>query len=88
MVFEINIALACINMFPIKPLDGYNILTLLLKKLLSNKVSKKVVNLIEKTMENLFLMLSIFVAVKKHNFSLIAIAVYIKASAFKPLKSL
>jgi Zn-dependent protease len=75
-------------MLPIKPLDGFNILNLLLEKIISNKKRKRCIKIIEKIVENVFLMIAILVAVKKHNFSLIIIAVYIKTNSLKPLKSL
>lgn len=57
MVFEINMSLAIINMMPIYPLDGYNVLKNLLEILYLNNIIKK--RSIIKLINNLFFIIMI-----------------------------
>lgn len=88
IVFEINIALALINMLPVAPLDGYNVLKLILIESIGENMAKKYIKIIQKTIEIMILILSLFICFKKHNFSLFLLLVYIKTSSLQPLKSL
>lgn len=88
MVYEINVALALINLLPIYPLDGYNILKLIFDLQLNQQVSKYLIKGIQKITEILLIILSVFVCIKYNNFSLILLVVYIKTNSLQPLKSL
>ncbi len=88
MVFEINIALALINIVPIYPLDGYNILKLIISSCASKIKTKKLINTIQKNSEIILMILSIFMCFKCYNFSLFLLLVYIKTNSLQPLKSL
>lgn len=88
IVFEINIALALINLIPILPLDGYNVLKLILRASTDDKAAKIYINYIQKVMEIILLILSIFMCIKSYNFSLFLLLVYIKINSLQPLKSL
>lgn len=68
-VFEINIFLAILNLMPIYPLDGYNILNLF--------VSKKSIKNVEKAFLSLLFLFSIFVLIKTFNPSLFIFFVYV-----------
>ncbi|MBR6613405.1 MAG: site-2 protease family protein [Clostridia bacterium] len=88
MVFEINIALAIINLVPIYPLDGYNILKTILTLFTSEIKTKKTIKKIQNISEILLLILSILMCFKYYNFSLFLLLVYIKTNSLQPLKSL
>ena len=88
MVYEINMALALINLMPINPLDGYNILKLILVLRLNKQIAKKLIRNIEKCTEILLSILAVFMSFKYYNFSLFLLLVYIKANSLHPLKSL
>ncbi|MBR6688683.1 MAG: M50 family metallopeptidase [Clostridia bacterium] len=88
IVFEINISLALINLVPIFPLDGYNIWKLILRVLTDDKTAKGYMNYIQKAIEIMMLILSIFMCIKNNNFSLFLLLVYIKVNSPQPLKSL
>ena len=70
IIFEINMCLALINLVPIKPLDGFNIL----KVLVSNKVLKVVTNI----SEIILTFCGIILIAKYCNISLILLLLYIK----------
>ena len=78
-VYEINIVLAVFNMFLIKPLDGLNILKLILLELENKKQAEIHLKIIQKTTEILLTILAVFMCVKFHNFSLFLLLVYIKS---------
>ncbi len=88
MIFEINIALSIINIVPIYPLDGYNILKLILRLWNSEIKLKKLTQNIQKISEILLVIISSFMCFKYYNFSLFLLLVYIKANSLQSLKSL
>ena len=70
LVFEINICLALINLIPLKPLDGYNILNVM--------VCQNIRNVISRAAEIMLLILGITMFVKYCNISLLFLLIYIK----------
>ncbi len=88
IIFEINIALAIINIVPVKPLDGYNVLKLILGEFVSKEKMKNILNITRKTVEIFIIFLAIFMCFKYSNFSLFFLLVYIKTNSLQPLKSL
>lgn len=67
-VFEINIALCFVNLIPIFPLDGFNII----KILFNNKVKY-----IEKSFKILIIFMSLYLIYKYNNYSLIILIIYV-----------
>ncbi len=88
MVFEINMALALINIILSRPLDGYNVLRLILEMFICKEKVKSWLKNIEKVVEIVLIFLSIFMWYKYNNFSLFLLSVYIKTNSLQPLKSL
>ena len=88
MVYDINLALALINLLPVKPLDGFSIVKLMLVEWMDVKQVKKVTQLIQNSTEILLLIISIVMWIKNMNFSLFLLLVYIKINSLNPLKSL
>ena len=88
IVYEINMALALINILPIGPLDGYNILNLILNIFVNKEKVKNIMNSIKKIVEIALIILAVFMWYKYHNFSLFLLLVYIKTNFLQPLKSL
>jgi len=78
IVFEINICLALINLIPIKPLDGYNIL----REIFSKKFLKFVANI----SEIILTFLGIILIFKYCNISLIMLLLYIKLTTLNSAK--
>lgn len=78
IIFEINVCLALINLVPIKPLDGYNIL--------KEIVRKKTVQILANISEILLIFLGLFLTVKYCNISLIILLLYIKLINLDPAK--
>lgn len=68
-VFEINVFLAILNLVPIYPLDGYNILSLFF--------SKKTIKNFEICFLSLLFLISIFIIIKSFNPSLFIFFVYV-----------
>lgn len=81
IIFEINLALAIINIFPIKPLDGYNLLKLVLELNINKETAKKILNITKNIVEILMLFLATFMCYKYANFSLFFLLVYIKTNS-------
>lgn len=79
MIFEINICLALINLLPIYPLDGYNILKNIINILyLKEKIkNKNIVNYISNLFFLLFLSVFIILFIKTKNVSNIIFFLYI-----------
>ena len=80
LVFEINICLAIINLLPIKPLDGYNILKLIAKTNIT-----KIISII---IEIIMFLLAIIILIKYCNISLIFLLIYIKLEELNTAKRL
>jgi len=78
IIFEINLALALINLIPIKPLDGYNILAEILEYCMNKKVKKSVLKIVSIIIEICLIVISILLFVKYCNISLIILLIYIK----------
>lgn len=78
IIFEINVALAFINLVPIKPLDGYNILFAILGRNISKKGKRNILNIVSIIAEIILWFLSILLVVKYCNISLIILLLYIK----------
>ena len=76
IVYTINLALAIINLIPLYPLDGYNILETVLK-LKKVKNAEKVKNVLEIMVITLLVIIAICQFVKFNNLSLIFIVFYI-----------
>lgn len=70
IVFEINICLALVNLIPIKPLDGYNILNLI-----SNSHIEKIISYVS---EMMLLIIGILLMINFCNISIIFLLIYIK----------
>lgn len=77
IVFEINIALAIINILPICPLDGYNILKILIKWYVSQEKSEKTINIISNIFLTILTIISLNLVIQYMNFSLIILTIYI-----------
>lgn len=69
IVFEVNMALGLINLIPIKPLDGFNLLKIFVKE--------KKINIIQKIAIFLLVLLSIYIVVVYKNISLVILMSYI-----------
>lgn len=78
LIFEINIVLALINLVPIKPLDGYNILSVILDISISQKQKNKVLKIVSILAEIMLIFFSILLIIKYCNISLIILLLYIK----------
>ena len=74
MVFEINIFLGCLNLIPIYPLDGYNILYTILDKF---KNRKNILNHICKIIFIILIILSIIQVMLYKTFSFIVFTIYL-----------
>ena len=68
-IYEINIFLALLNLIPIYPLDGYNIMSIFF--------SKKTIKSIEYVFLSLLFLISIFILIKGFNPSLLIFFVYV-----------
>ena len=88
MFRNITMVFAIINLVPIYPLDGYNILKTILTLFTSEIKTKKTIKKIQNISEILLLILSILMCFKYYNFSLFLLLVYIKTNSLQPLKSL
>lgn len=78
MVYTINLALAVINLIPIYPLDGYNILEIILEMLFeSQKNIKNIQKILEIMVIILLVILGIYQFVFLRNLSIILIVFYI-----------
>lgn len=74
MIYEINISLAIINLFPIYPLDGYNILI----NIIGNYNNKsKCLNIIEKVLLLLFFLISIYQFIYFKSVTIFIFSIYI-----------
>ena len=78
IIFEINMCLALINLVPIKPLDGYNILNVILDIIISRKTKNMVLKIVSIIAEIMLIFLSVLLIVKYCNISLIILLLYIK----------
>lgn len=78
MVYTINLALAIINLIPIYPLDGYNILEIILNKF---TIKQKTIKIVQKITEIMVIILLIIVGIYQFvifkNLSIILMAFYI-----------
>ena len=76
MVFEINIFLAIVNLLPIYPLDGYNILKNIL--LLKNKyIEDRILDNIESAFMSILFVVAIFQFVLTTNISIFIFVLYV-----------
>ncbi len=76
MVFEINIFLAIVNLLPIYPLDGYNILKNIL--LLKNKyIEDRILDNIENAFMSILFVIAIFQFVLTTNISIFIFVLYV-----------
>ncbi len=73
IVYEVNLALFLINLVPIKPLDGYNVLT----TILINKNEKGILKIIEKFTKIGVFFLSMYSYIKYKNPSMFILFLYI-----------
>ena len=76
MVYSINLALALINLMPVEPLDGYNILGIILKlfRIKNQEFSQKIIHNI---VLFLLLILGVYQAIILKNISIILMVFYI-----------
>ena len=85
MVYTINLALAIINLIPIYPLDGYNILEIILEMVFQNKKSIKN---IQKTLKNMVIILLVILGIYQfvflRNVSIILMIFYIIIQSSSP----
>lgn len=81
IVYELNLALCIINLVPIEPLDGYNVL----KIVLINKNRKEILKIIEKLVKIGILFLSIYSYIKYKNPSMFILLLYISCINLKDL---
>jgi len=79
MIREINIFLAILNFLPLFPLDGYNIISNILKLFCVQKYVVKVMNNIENIFIILVLFISIYQILEYYNFSIIIFCIYLFA---------
>lgn len=78
MVYEINIFLGVLNLIPIYPLDGYNILrNIILFIFFDNNICQKKMTVINKIMIFIFIIFSILFAVIQKNISSIIFLLYL-----------
>lgn len=77
MIKNINISLAIINFLPLFPLDGANILQIILELFLPKKSSLIVINSIEKVTKIIIFAIGIFVVIKYKNVSVLLFIFYI-----------
>lgn len=69
IVFEVNLALGLINLLPINPLDGYNVLDII--------IGPRKTKYVEKLIKLSLIIISIYVLIEYKNFSLIILLIYI-----------
>ncbi len=73
-ILEINLTLAIINLFPIYPLDGYNIL----KNVFGNNIKRDIyLKFIEKFILSILMIISIYQLVFLKNISMLIFCIYI-----------
>ncbi len=77
MIRNINIFLAILNLFPIYPLDGYNILYNILKFIFNPKKVTAIMNRVTNILLVLILIISLYQIKQYHNFSMIIFCLYI-----------
>ncbi len=78
MIHEINLFLGLLNLIPIYPLDGYNILqNILFIIYFDNDICKKKINIINKIMIFIFVIFCILFSVTQKNISSIIFLLYI-----------
>jgi len=77
IVRDVNIGLAIINLLPIYPLDGFNILQLLCSWCISKRKSQIILNIIQKIILFIIIVLGITVFVRFKNPSIIIFIMYI-----------
>ena len=76
IVYEINLALATINLIPLYPLDGYNILRMVLEKIFKKEKAKQYTNLISKISFIFLFTLGIVLAIRNKNISIFVMSIY------------
>lgn len=77
MIREINVFLALLNLLPIFPLDGYNILYNILKILFLETNSIKIIKSIGNIVIIILLIISLYQIKEYHNFSIFIFCMYI-----------
>ena len=77
MIFEINIFLALINLLPIYPLDGYNILKFIIYYFLNKKIGKKLLNLINNIVFIFLGIVAFFQIIYLNNPSVVLLFIYL-----------
>jgi Zn-dependent protease len=77
MIKEINIFLAVLNFLPLYPLDGYNIISNILKIIVPQRYVLKILNTIENVFIVIVLILSLYQIIEYYNFSIIIFCLYI-----------
>ena len=76
-VYEINLALALINLFPIYPLDGFNILKILIYKIVNKNNAQKIIKNIQVICIIFLTILAVIFFTLFKNISLAVMLVYI-----------
>lgn len=77
MVYEVNIALCIINLLPIEPLDGYNILKNTLNIIFKLRTKQKILKNIETFSKIIIFTLSIYILFKYNNSSMLILLMYL-----------
>lgn len=77
MIFEINLSFALINLMPIYPLDGYNILYNILRNTKIEKYKNKIINILSLIIIVLLACMSIFQIYLYKNISILIFIIYI-----------
>ncbi len=77
MVYEINMTFFLINLLPIYPLDGYNIVKKLLTFIKKNKVRGIILKIISMTFLSVFLTLIIIFTIRYQNYNYFIFMLYI-----------
>ncbi len=77
LIFEINIFFALLNLIPLYPLDGYNILQNILMIIKSKEKNKSILKILEKVILLIFFTISILQIIYFKNPSMIIFVIYI-----------
>jgi Lhr-like helicase len=77
MIKEINIFLAILNLLPIFPLDGYNVLLNIFRLIFTKEKSKNIMNILGNVFIAILTIIAIYQSLKFKNFSMIIFCVYL-----------
>ena len=77
MIFQINLFLAAINFLPLYPLDGYNIIKIILKSKKNNKNKTYILNIVTNTIYTFLFVMSFFQIILIKNPSILIFLIYV-----------